>query len=346
MNQVSQKTADAELLNQKICAAGLAPMWRRPSMPGMPPGCAPQSWNYQAIRSLLLEAAPLISHAESERRVLILESEGLRGSWSLSKTLFGGVQLLLPGEIAPAHRHSQAACRFVFEGSGAYASIDGERIPLDVGDLLVTPRWAWHDHGHEGEGPALWLDILDVPLVATVGAEFREWHGAASQPITALAGSSAAMYGNGLTPIKSYPASTIADAGYLKRYSYVNARAAVCHAMRSNDVDPWQAAKLTYTNPATGGPILPDISAFLQGVPKGFATRSYRSTETTLVVVAEGSAKVRTDGGDFDLGPQDMALLPSWCEHVIECKDESILFSVSNRPLLNMLGLWREEKSE
>ena len=331
-----------EVLESEAWAVGLAPMWRRPGMRGQPESrCTPQRWSYSAIKSLLLRAAPHMSHAECERRVLILENTAMSGSWSMSPTLFAGVQLLLPGEVAPVHRHSQAALRFAFEGAGAHAAIDGERLRIEPGDLLVTPRWAWHDHGHDGQAPALWLDVLDVPLVATLDAEFREWGDAECQQLASPPGTSEAMFGQGMLPTGGTGAART-DGGYLKRYAYQRSRAAVLQLMSAGDIDPWRGVKLQYIDPRSGGAVLPTIAAHLQGLPAGMATRPLKSTETSLLVVAEGEGRASVGGSPHRLGLHDMLLVPSWTELRLEAVQQSVVFSVSNAPLLKAVGLWRE----
>jgi hypothetical protein len=76
----------------------------------------------------------LITAREAERRVLVLENPGLRGASSITRTLYAGLQLILPGEVAPSHRHTQSALRFVLEGKGAYTAVDGERASMHPGD--------------------------------------------------------------------------------------------------------------------------------------------------------------------------------------------------------------------
>ncbi|MPS26876.1 MAG: cupin domain-containing protein [Alcaligenaceae bacterium] len=331
-----------DVLESEARAAGLAPMWRRPGMRGQPESrCAPQSWSYAAIRSLLLRAAPHMSHAECERRVLILENAAMSGTWSMSPTLFAGVQLLLPGEVAPVHRHSQAALRFAFEGNGAHAAIDGERLPIEPGDLLVTPRWAWHDHGHDGQDPALWLDVLDVPLVATLDAEFREWGGDERQQLSSPPGTSEAMFGQGMLPTGGIDAA-LTDGRYLKRYAYTRSRAAVMQLMSAGELDPWRGVKLQYIDPRSGGAVLPTIAAHLQALPGGMVTRPLKSTETSLLVVTEGEVRASLGGRSYLLGLHDMLLVPSWTELRLEAVRQSFVFSVSNAPLLKAVGLWRE----
>lgn len=127
--------------------------------------CAPAYWNYQEIRPLLMESGNVIGAKEAIRRVLVLENPALRGQSSITATLYAGLQLILPGEVAPSHRHNQSALRFIVEGKGAFTAVDGERTPMHTGDFILTPQWRWHDHGNPGSEPVVWLDGLDLPLV-------------------------------------------------------------------------------------------------------------------------------------------------------------------------------------
>ena len=161
----------------RISRHDLAPLWEVlgtlvPPTPATP--CVPALWKYRDIRSYVMEAGELISAAEAERRVLVLENPALRGASSITHTLYAGLQLILPGEIAPSHRHTQSALRFIVEGTGAYTAVDGERVTMHPGDFIITPSWTWHDHGNPGNDPVVWLDGLDVPMVAYFDAGFME----------------------------------------------------------------------------------------------------------------------------------------------------------------------------
>src|ERR671926_1472138 len=136
--------------------------------------CRPASWRFEDIRAYMLEAGGLISAKEAERRVLVLENPGLRGQSKITTDLYAGVQLVLPGEVAPAHRHTQSALRFVLEGEGAYTAVDGERTYMSPGDFVITPSWTWHDHGNDAAAPMVWLDGLDIPLLRLLDASFAE----------------------------------------------------------------------------------------------------------------------------------------------------------------------------
>ncbi|MEQ9123858.1 MAG: cupin domain-containing protein, partial [Alphaproteobacteria bacterium] len=115
-------------------------------------------WPFAALRPDLMEAGDLVAAEDAFRRVLVLENPAFPGEMRITNTLYAGLQLVLPGEIAPCHRHSQTALRFVVEGEGAFTSVDGERTPLHPGDFVITPQWSWHDHANEGDVPVVWLD--------------------------------------------------------------------------------------------------------------------------------------------------------------------------------------------
>ena len=121
-----------------------------------------------------MEAGRLISAEEAERRVLVLENPALRGQSCITQSLYAGLQLILPGEVAPAHRHTQSALRLVLDGEGAYTAVDGERTTMRYGDFIITPSWTFHDHGNDGADPVVWLDGLDIPLVRFLDAGFAE----------------------------------------------------------------------------------------------------------------------------------------------------------------------------
>ena len=172
-----EKNPERKEFYERISGENLTPLWEVlgdlvPQRPRTP--CVPALWRYQTARPLLLEAGRLITAKEAERRVLVLENPGLRGHSSITHTLYAGLQLILPGEVAPSHRHAQSALRFVVEGSGAYTAVDGERATMRPADFIVTPSWTFHDHGNPGKEPVIWLDGLDIPMIAFFDAGFAE----------------------------------------------------------------------------------------------------------------------------------------------------------------------------
>ena len=289
----------------------------------------PHLWRYAVMRPLLLECGELISAEEAERRVLILENPGLAGGGAITETLYAGLQLILPGEVAPAHRHSPAAVRFVLEGSGAYTAVDGEKAFMQPGDLVLTPAWTWHDHAHPGDGPMIWLDVLDLPLLRALGPRFAEDY-----------------------PEPQFPESRPrpdADTPVF-RYPYERSRDALARLQRAGSWDACLGIKLEYTDPRTGAPAVPTISNFLQLLPAGFESRPYRATDASVYSVVEGRGRTVIGRGEsavtLEWGPRDHFVVPRWQPHVHVCEQEAVLYSASDKGVQQKLGLWRERRGD
>ena len=162
--------------------------------------CVPALWKFTDAKQLVLEAGEVITADEAERRVLVLENPALRGKSRITNSLFAGIQLILPGEIAPAHRHAASAIRFVLDGEGAYTAVEGEKSMMAPGDFILTPNWAPHDHGNTSNQPMLWLDVLDVPTVNFFETSFSQHFYYAMQNTSRHDGDSLVFYGSRLLP--------------------------------------------------------------------------------------------------------------------------------------------------
>ena len=136
--------------------------------------CQPHVWHYDDVKSLVMESGGLITAEEAKRRVLVLENPAMHGESKATNTLFAGIQMILPGEVAPAHRHVSSAIRFVLDGEGAYTAVEGEKSFMAPGDFVITANWAPHDHGNTSNKPMLWLDVLDFPAVNFFETSFAE----------------------------------------------------------------------------------------------------------------------------------------------------------------------------
>ncbi len=328
----------------RIAGNNLAPLWEvlhglvtpTPQTP-----CLPALWRYDEVRPFLLEAGKIITAREAERRVLILRNPGLNGQAAVTRSLFAGLQLILPGEVAPAHRHTQSALRFVIEGQGAYTSVDGERTMMHPGDFIITPSWTWHDHGNDGDGPMVWLDGLDIPIVAMLDASFAEPGNAEQQMVTRPEGDSLARYGSGLLPVDWKPT---VKSSPIFNYPYARTREALETLCRAQDLDPCHGIKLRYVNPATGDFAMPTMATFMQLLPKGFSSAPYRSTDGTVYVAVEGEGETLVGDKSFAWKKRDIFVVPSWTAHSHRAKEDAVLFSFSDRPVHDKLGLWREER--
>lgn len=343
---VDSTAADARRMDdyyQALKRESLGPLWLslKGLVPNEPvPKAVPHVWEYGKVRPRLLEAGGLITAEEAERRVLVLENPGLPGASQITDTIYAGLQLILPGEVAPAHRHSQSALRFVIEGSGAFTAVDGERTTMRPGDFIITPSWTWHDHGSVADGPVVWMDGLDVPLVRFLGAGFREEHHEKSHENSRPEGVSEAKFGSGLLPLEtgSHHSSPIFS------YPYTRTREALERISRSEEPDPHFGHALRYVNPTNGDWAIPTIATSMRLLPRGFVTRPYRSTDGAVLVLVEGALKARIGGMDFVLGPKDVAALPAWTDYSLEATDDAVIFVYSDRPVHEKLGLLRENK--
>lgn len=335
-----------------MSAQHLTPLWEvlHQLVPRLPqPQAVPCLWRYTALRPFIERAGETITAAEAVRRVLILENPGLQGRSSTTGPLYAGLQLILPGEVAPAHRHTQSALRFIVEGQGAYTAVNGERTTMAPGDFIITPAWTWHDHGNPGNEPVVWLDGLDIPMVAFFDAGFAENAAVAEQAVERPEGASAAWFGTNMAPMDEQAARPYGTTSPLFNYPYAKAKAAVLSLARHASVDPWDGLKLRYTNPATGGWPMPTIAAFLQRLPGGFRGRAYRQTDATVFSVVEGHGCAHVTSGEgvtqaFEFAPRDHFVVPSWASLRLDAHDDAMLFSFSDRPAQQALSLWRYER--
>jgi gentisate 1,2-dioxygenase len=332
-------------LYRRMDKHNLAPLWEVlhdliPNEPVTP--CKPALWKYRDARPYLMEAGKLITAKEAIRRVLILENPGLRGESCITQSLYAGLQLILPGEIAPSHRHTQSALRLIVEGSGAYTAVDGERTTMHPGDFIITPSWTWHDHGHPGNGPVVWMDGLDIRIVQAFAAQFHEVYPEEEQPVTRSEGTSVARYGANLAPVGATP--PFGKTSPIFNYPYDRSREALAKMAQDQDPDACLGWKMEYINPTTGGHAMPTIAAFLQLLPKGFRTQPYRCTDGTIYSVVEGQGKAVIGNETFEFEPRDTFVVPSWAPLQLEAKGETVLFSFSDRPGQDAMGLWREKR--
>ena len=301
-------------------------------------------WTYADARDYLLRAGDLISAAQAERRVLIMENPGLPGSSSITPSLYAGLQLILPGEVAPCHRHAQCALRFVLEGEGAFTAVDGEKAIMHPFDLVLTPGGQWHDHGNTTSKPMIWLDGLDIPMVTMLDASFVEHLPDSAHAETVAAGDTALRYGRNMRPMRGTTADRRPAHQPLFHYRYAEWRESLQSLSKSGDPDPHFGYALEFTNPADGGAVMPTISAHVRLLPAGFSSRPRAATDGTIFVVVEGGGTAHVDGKDVPLRPRDTVVVPSWRELVLEADSDLILFGYSDRTAQEKLGLFRERR--
>jgi gentisate 1,2-dioxygenase len=324
----------------------LAPLWRvlhglvteRPVTRAVP-----AIWHYRDVRPHLMEACKLIGAAEAERRVMVLENPGLAGQSRITQSLFAGLQIILPGEIAPAHRHVASALRFIIEGKDAFTAVAGERTMMAPGDFVITPSWTWHDHGNEGNGPMVWLDGLDMHVVNMFAASFREDLGGRAHKLERPEGAAPAEFGNNLLPVDVVHRSQTSP---IFNYPYRKSRESLDTLARMRDPDPWHAHKMKFINPVNGGWAMPTMSTWMQLMPMGFKSMPYRSTDSAVFTVVEGRGRATIGGESFDWGKHDIFVAPSWMAHTHQSSEDAVLFIYSDRVIQEKLDIWREAKEK
>lgn len=326
---------------EALTAQNLVPLW--PSLravlpPGKPgPRTRPTRWSYEALRPLLMQAGELTPIEKAERRVLVLANPG-HGleKMQASSSIYLGMQLLLPGEIAPAHRHTPNAVRMIVEGEGAYTTVDGEKCPMVRGDLILTPTGLWHEHGHDGDAPVVWLDVLDLPLVYYMEASYVTE--GALQTVTGEAAERAYQRG-GVVPS---PVFTRAGQRYpMLRYPWADVRAAL-EALAASQPQI-EAVQVAYVNPETGA----DCQNIL-----GFSALMLRPGETLQLPARspamvfhqiEGGAEVAIEGHSFALAEADTCCIPGYTPVTLKNRSTdkpAFVFIADESPLHKKLGVY------
>jgi gentisate 1,2-dioxygenase len=287
----------------------------------------PYLWRYAEARALVTEAGSVVTAEEADRRVIAFNNPGTRPDQvaRATDTLWAALQLVLPGEYAPVHRHTPAALRFVIEGRGGWTNVDGTRYDMEPGDLILTPNWTWHGHGVESDSdtPVIWLDGLDLPMVHGLPAVFAEF-----------------TSGNDIPP-SSEPSGTAPRA---HAFPFTAMRAEL-EARRGEPGDPFDDVIVEYRDPVTGGPIMPTLSAAMQLLRSGTHTASHRHAHSVVYYVVSGSGESNVGGRRLTWSRGDTFAVPTWAahNHINMSGEDALLFSFSDAPALEALGLAREE---
>jgi gentisate 1,2-dioxygenase len=306
------------------------------------PDAVPYQWKWSLLERVVKEASVAVPVGD-ERRAMQLFNPGLNGQWATTSTLIAAVQVLLPGETARAHRHSPAAIRFIMQGDGAYTAVEGEKVVMREGDLVLTPSWQWHDHGNETRETVVWMDGLDVPLVKSLNAMFFEMNAEWRAPATKPLNGSQAEYGHG----RLAPTWTTSGAKFspLMLYSWEQTLEAL-HALREREGSPHEGVSLEYTHARTGGPVMPTIGCRVQLIRKGEKLKPFRVAASSVFCVRQGRGRSTVGDKTFDWEKGDIVAVPSWAlqQHASTGAEDAILFSITDRPVLEALGLYREER--
>ena len=347
---LSGSTASPETLESFYAGLpelALAPLWtvQEEALVSEPVSqAAAHHWRWRDLRPQALRAGELIGTADAERRVLMLLNPGLNGRIATSNTLFSGLQIVMPGEAARAHRHTPAALRFIIDSQGGSTTVNGDRITMLPGDLVLTPNWTWHDHANDTDEPIIWLDGLDIPLVRMLEAVYYEPYPEDVQPVTEPHDSSLARYGAGaLRPVWERPETAYSP---LMHYPWAQTWAALQRLAPQVDGSPFDGVIMEYTNPNTGGPVMPTIACHIQLLRPGEATQAHRHTAAAIYHVVQGRGRSVVRGQAIDWEDKDVFVAPGWAwhEHANASDSEpAVLFSFTEAPVLQSLSLHREQ---
>jgi gentisate 1,2-dioxygenase len=324
--------------------AGIGPLWPqlRNALPHHNPRPITRSnlWTYSTLRPLLMRAGELTPVEKAERRVLFLIDPG-RGpsAMQVTSTLYVGFQLLMPGETAPAHKHTPSAARIVVEGEGAFTVVDGEKLPMVAGDLILTPGGAWHDHGHSGTEPVVWLDALDLPLYVYLEGSYSV-EAPIQKPRNRPDTSEIEYVSAGLTPARRRDAP-FPTTYPMMRYPWARTESAL---RRMADLNGSEVAELDYVNPETGESCLKTMGFTAMMLRPGQTDRPLLRSCSSVFHVVGGQGASMINGQKHEWGPKDTFSAPVFAEveHKASDKMPAFLVRIHDAPMQERLGYYEE----
>jgi len=322
-------------------ALNLVPLW--PSLRALLPPLKPRPntrathWAYADIKPLLMQAGELTPIEKAERRVLVLANPGHGlDKMQASAAMYLGMQLLLPGELAPSHRHTPNAVRMVVEGEGAWTTVDGEKCLMRRGDLILTPTGLWHEHGHDGTQPVVWLDVLDLPLVHHLEASY---HINGNRQAVLPGRSDRAYTRGGLLPTPVFERSS--KAYPMLRYPWADARAAL--VALAEDRPDLEAVQITYSNPETGAHAENILGFYALMLRPGQTLMLPVRSPAVVFHVIEGGAHVAVDEQRFSLAEADTCCAPGYTPVSLRnasAAAPAFIFIADETPLHQKLGVF------
>lgn len=314
------RSGTLEELYGKIAQIGIAPGWNKKVAslwPAPKKNFAPAHWSYEQARGALDAAGRLINTELAERRNLILYNPASGDSYGTVRTMVSAYQMILPGEWARAHRHTPNALRLIVDAEpGVYTDVNGIKLAMEPGDVLLTPNWSSHGHGNDGRASAYWLDFLDVPLVQLLEPMFFEPAEGEDEPRASLAPTTESPF---VFPLRET----------LKRLD----------AATPDPAGPFG------THVALGDPAMDTIALAMMRLAPQFKTAPYRTTANSIYAVVKGSGATTIDGERFAWRRGDVIAAPAWRPHFHLATEDALLLRVSDEPVMQRLGFHRVEEA-
>ena len=297
--------------------------WHRPAGPALWPEprktLLPAVWHYAEIKGVLDAAGRLVDHTQADRRNLTLTNPAEGNVYPTVRTLVAAYQLIKPGEVALAHHHTPAALRIILEGEGTFTVVEGDRVEMRPGDVLLTPSWTWHEHSAAADADdCYWVDILDVPLVHLLEPMFFE-----------------KLPGGLQEDPRDVEVSPIAYRWTESLRRLAAETEAPDHGMAEREIE---------LTSAEGGPAMPTVSLHVQRLGAGFASVTSRSTANSLFTVLEGSGETVVDGETLRWERGDIIAVPAWRPYQHTVHEDAYLVRASDEAVFAALGLLRTEK--
>lgn len=326
----------------------LVPLW--PAMRSVLPHKVPNrntdamNWKYLDVRPLLIEAGQLTPIEKAERRVLILANPG-HGLHNLQATpnIYLGMQLILPGETAPNHRHTPNAVRIIVEGQGAFTTVDGEPCKMERGDLILTPAGKWHEHHHKGQDPIVWLDVLDLPLLYRMDSSWAV-EGPLQETARTRDKSYADYNSSGVVPNINFERGS-KNTPQL-RYPWKKTRS--CLEQMALDYTEG-LLRISYVNPENGRSLFPSIGFGAIMLRPGDKQKLPKRTTPVIFHIIEGEGSLAvlghssTDGSPIPFSSKDTLSAPGYTNITLTntSKTEPVfLITADEEPLHQYLGIF------
>jgi len=341
-----ERTPALEELYGGFASELLVPLWTEIGdlMPPHPRSRAlAHTWRWKNLLPLAERAGELVPVGRGgERRAIALANPGLGGAPFATPTLWAAIQYLGPREDAPVHRHTQQAFRFVVEGEGVWTVVDGDPVAMRRGDFLLTPGWRFHGHHNRSDAPMAWLDGLDIPFAHYTGSTFFEFgpDEVEDRGTPELSRSERLWSHPGLTPVSAAGAELSSSPVAAYRWEHTDRalrdQLALEREGYAGVVEPGHAA-VRFTNPSTGGDVMPTMRAEFHRLRPGAETAARREVGSSVYQVFDGSGTVRVGESEWTAAHGDLFVVPSWQPLTLATDEGLDLFRFSDTPIFDRL---------